>query len=170
MNKKNILINALVIFLTSCLVHFLYTLFPSFITSIFAPVNESIFEHIKMLFTASITSSVITDIILKRKISLFFIFNKALLSIIILLLLYLPCYYFFGEHLLLTFIILFLTLIISEIISLNIIQNNFPYKNLVGLILIIFSYFVLAYLTYHPLKTFLFYDPVTKGFGIKKDK
>ena len=170
MRKKTILINALVIFLVSCFVHFLYDIYPSFITSIIAPVNESIFEHIKMLFTASIASSIITDIILKRKISSFFIFNKALLSIIILLLLYLPCYYFFGEHLLLTFIILFLTLIFSEIISLNIIKTNFPFKNLIGIILISSAYIVFAYLTYHPLPTFLFYDPVTKGFGIKKDK
>ena len=43
--------------------HFLYKMFPNFITSIFLPVNESIWEHMKILFGSIILSGVIQKII-----------------------------------------------------------------------------------------------------------
>ena len=36
--------------LSGACLHFLYTLFPSPVTAFFAPVNESLWEHIKLLF------------------------------------------------------------------------------------------------------------------------
>ena len=39
--------------------HYLYNYFPCFITSVVSPVNESIWEHMKILFTSILISGVI---------------------------------------------------------------------------------------------------------------
>ncbi len=50
-NKKYIFIGSLIIFLLNFFTHNIYQIFPNFITSLFFPVNESIWEHTKMIFT-----------------------------------------------------------------------------------------------------------------------
>ena len=42
----------------SCL-HFLYTLFPSLLTSLIAPVNESLWEHLKLLYWPCLVSGLL---------------------------------------------------------------------------------------------------------------
>ena len=46
--KKWKVISCIGIFLLSALLHFIYDWFPSFFTSLFFPVNESIWEHNKI--------------------------------------------------------------------------------------------------------------------------
>ena len=48
------IISILGIFIISFLSHFIYQIIPNFITSIFFPVNESIFEHMKIIFTSTL--------------------------------------------------------------------------------------------------------------------
>ena len=49
---KKILIHSLIIFAISTLIHSFYDCLPCFVTSIIIPVNESIWEHLKMIFTS----------------------------------------------------------------------------------------------------------------------
>ena len=49
--------------------HFVYDLIPNFVTSIFFPVNESIWEHMKLLYTSILVYGII-DYFLARKFSL----------------------------------------------------------------------------------------------------
>ena len=100
--------------------HFLYDRLPCFITSIIAPVNESIWEHMKILFGSIIISGVVQKIIIKLKKETFknvCISNyiAAITSIIIFLIIYLPIYNIIGEKLIITIIIMLITIIISEI-------------------------------------------------------
>ena len=48
--KKLKIIGIVLAFLLAFPLHFLYDTFPSFITSIITPVNESIWEHMKIIF------------------------------------------------------------------------------------------------------------------------
>ena len=67
LNLKNTRIIAVFgIFLISFISHFVYTIFPNIFTSIFFPVNESIWEHMKILFTSSLLYGIIDYIILKK--------------------------------------------------------------------------------------------------------
>ena len=68
MNKK-ILINiigAIFIFLIGFIIHNLYDWFPNIFISIISPVNESIFEHIKLIFTSYIIWLIVKYFIYKN--------------------------------------------------------------------------------------------------------
>ena len=66
MKKIKILIT-IIIFILSFPIHFIYNIFPNFITSIFFPLNESIFEHMKIIYTSILISSIIEYLIYKYK-------------------------------------------------------------------------------------------------------
>ncbi len=170
--KISRIISVIVIFILCFLFHFVYELFPSSITAIFFPVNESIWEHQKLLFTSVIFYGIIDYIILtkcKIKYNNFFIslFISAITIIPIFLVLYLPCYYKIGPKMFLNIGIMLIAIIISQIISYFILKcKNCYIGNIISIILIIVSYIVLGYLTYNPPKEELFFDTQDEKYGI----
>ena len=64
--KKMIFVNTIITFLLCFLTHFLYEWFPNPVFSIFFPVNESIWEHMKMLYTTFLIYSIIEYFIMKK--------------------------------------------------------------------------------------------------------
>ena len=52
--KRTRIISTIGIFLLCFSFHFIYDWIPNYITAIFFPVNESIWEHMKLLFSATI--------------------------------------------------------------------------------------------------------------------
>lgn len=174
MNKKKLKILGVVIAFILCFpLHFLYDLMPSFLTSIFLPVNESIAEHMKILFGSIMISSVIQKIIvIKKELNIKNIcisnFTGAVLSIPIFLLIFVPIYKAIGENMPITIFIMFITILISQIISYIIIN----YKNLglenVTIFLVIIVYIIFGLLTYFPPENDLFMDPTNLTYGIIK--
>ena len=153
--------------------HFVYDKFPSFFTSIFAPVNESIWEHMKILFGSIILSGVIQKIIVIRN---KFDFNNicfsnfvaGIFSIPIFLIIFLPIYYLFGHNLSLTIIIMFITIGIAEYISYLIIKcKDFNLENKT-ILFVILVYILFLLLTYFPFNFDLFIDPITGISGVVK--
>ena len=65
--KKIKIIGVFAVFLLSFPLHFLYDVFPNFLTSIFAPVNESIWEHMKIIFTAYLLYGGVEYLIFREK-------------------------------------------------------------------------------------------------------
>lgn len=168
---KFLLINTIGIFLLSFISHFLYDLCPNFLTSLFFPVNESIFEHVKMLYTTVILWGIVEYIIYKTKnISttnfIFTIFISAILNIIILLIIYLPVYYLIGENLIVTLIILLISIFVSQLFTYQIKEKKeFKYLNFLSLISIIVVFAIFSYLTYYPIKTDFFLDKKQNKYG-----
>ena len=79
MNKKFVIINSLLTFVIGFLVHNVYMWLPNIVTTIF-PVNESLFEHMKLIYLSPIISSTILYFIFKRK---GYIINNLLFGLII---------------------------------------------------------------------------------------
>ncbi len=109
--KKVLKLNIIVIFLLSFLTHFIYKIIPIDLFAIFFPVNESIFEHMKMIYTTYLIDSIILFLLFKKyniKFNNFFgaLFLSSIISITSFLIIWLPVYYRIGENLLLTLIIL----------------------------------------------------------------
>lgn len=153
MNKKKLKILGIILAFGLCFpLHFLYDKLPSFITSIFAPVNESILEHMKILFGSIILSGVIQKIIIlikKEKINniCFSNFIAAISSIPIFLIMFLPIYSIIGENMIITIILMLVAIIISEIIS-YIIMNKKDFKlEKITIIFVIFVYVIFMLLT-----------------------
>lgn len=177
MNLKTIKLIAIInIFILSFPAHFLYDFSPSIITSILFPVNESIFEHMKIIFTSTLIYGIIDYSLLKiNNIKynnfLFQLFFTSFISILIFLIIYLPIIIILGECLIITLIILFITYIISQIISYYILtSNSIPYLNFLAIPLTIIIYSIFTYLTYNPPKNYFFYDTLTESYGIQKEQ
>lgn len=167
MNIKKLFINSLIIFFLAALSHFAYTTIPCFFTSIFFPVNESIFEHIKILFTSEIAFTFIYYIYHKENNLLLRSFLRSVILTTVLLLIYLPIHSIFGEILILTLVIMFMSIFITEIIM-SILPLNIKskYLNIISLVLLLLSYTLFTYLTYNPPKTDFFYDTEHQKYGI----
>lgn len=160
------------IFLICFVSHFMYTWFPNVLFSIFFPVNESIFEHMKILFTSILIYSII-DYILLKKCNVRFhnfitsIFLSGFLSVVLFLMFYIPFYYLFGENLLINIVFLFIFICVSQVISYFVLKSkNYDLLNYVSLIGIIFVYIVFGILTYFPIINDVFYDKIHEKYGI----
>ena len=171
--KKIKIISIFGIFVLNFISHFLYEWMPNTLFSIFFPVNESIFEHMKMISTSILIYSIIEYIILKKTKPnynnyLFSIFISCIGNIIIFLIMYLPIYYKIGEKLILTIILLFISIVITEFISYKILctKKNYTWLNIVSLLMIITLYIIFGYLTYNPIICPLFFDPLNEKYGI----
>ena len=172
--KRTRIISSTIIFLLCFLFHFIYDWFPCFFTTIFFPVNESIWEHMKLLYSAVIFYGIIDYIILEKfkiKYNNFFIslFVSAITIIPIYLTMFLPIYYKIGENMIITISIMLVAIIISQAISYYILKNKTNKKlNFISLTLIILTYIVFSYLTYYPIKNELFFDIKEEKNGLNK--
>ena len=161
--KRIKIIGIIISFILSFIFHFLYNIFPNFITSIIFPINESIWEHMKLIITSNLTFGIIEFFILKKKNIKYhnLIFSYAIsgvIGIIFYLIIYIPIDKIFGHSLIFAIILLLITFIIISIINYYIMNyKKIKYNHVIGIILIIISYIIFGYLTYYPLDTNLFY-------------
>ena len=164
MIKKVKLILVIIIFILSFICHFAYELAPNFISSIIFPVNESIWEHMKLIATPVIIGSIFEYIYYKRKkinCNNFILSYgiSIILGISFYLAIYMPIHISFGHNLYIAIILLFITHMIIEIISYYIIKHNkIRYSNIIGILLMIFIYGVFYYFTYYPKENILFFS------------
>ncbi len=171
--KKTRVIAVIGTIVLSFIFHFMYDLIPNFISSIFFPVNESIWEHMKLLYTSIVFYGVV-DYFLLRKFNIsynnFFLnlFFISFSSILIYLAMFIPIYYTIGESMFVSIGLMVITYIIVYIISYHILrmkENNLKY---IWILLIIIGYIIFGYLTYNPIRNHLFFDTNTESYGIKK--
>lgn len=153
--------------------HSLYEIIPNFFTSIFLPVNESIWEHMKILFGSIILSSIIQKLIVifkkkEYKNICFSNFIAALFSIPIFLIMFLPVYAIIGENMVVTIGIMFIALAIAEYISYIIMLKKDLNLENTTIFFVIGVYIIFGLLTYFPLEFNIFMDPKTQQYGIFK--
>lgn len=170
--KKVKTLGVLITFLLCFLIHFLYDWFPNSFFSIFSPVNESIWEHMKLIATSYIIYGLI-DYLLLKKYSithnnfLLQLFIIPIIGILLYLIIYLPLYSFMGESMIISLTLLFVIIMIMHIISSNILKlKPLKYESIIGVLGIIIIYIIFGILTYKPPKTELFLDKQNKQYGI----
>lgn len=174
MSKKKLKIIGIVIAFLLCFpLHFLYDKFPNFITSVFGPVNESIWEHMKILFGGILLSGIIQKIIVILKKEnynniCFSNFVAGIVSIPIFLVLFLPVYYMIGENMPVTIFIMFVTIVISEVISYLVMKKSDLGMEKITIFFVIGVYIIFTFLSYFPPRTEIFMDPKEKTYGINK--
>lgn len=160
-------------FILAFVFHFAYQVFPNFVFSIFFPVNESIWEHMKILYSSIIIYGIIDYFIGKRfdvhySNFIFNLFFCSFISVLVYLSLFLPLYYKIGESMFLSIGILFITYIIVYYISYYILKHNEFDYNFIWIIFITLGFILFFYLTYNPIKNQLFFDTKDEIYGIKK--
>lgn len=171
-DKIFMIISTIVIFILNFLAHNIYKFFPNDFTAIFFPVNESIYEHMKMIFTCYFIYSIILILIsdkYKKNNILFANLCGAVINIFIFLIVYLPVYYRFGEKMIFTLILLFITILLSNfIISFIYQKDDVRQFKILSIILFPILFFFLAYFTYNPPEESFFFDPIDEIYGIPK--
>lgn len=173
MNLKKIkIINVIGVFALSFLFHFMYEWWSNVVTSIFFPVNESIWEHMK-IFVSAILVWGLVDKFLLDKFNIYYnnhFFSTVLtsiLSIALYLIIYLPLYKIFGETMFISIGLMLLVYAFMAYVSYKILSENELNINKVFLIIVIIvTYVSFGLLTYKPPKHFLFYDTNKKKYGI----
>ena len=170
--KKDKIIATFFIIALCFLFHFMYEWFPNKLFAIFFPVNESIWEHMKILFSSICFYGIIDYIILHKnniKVNnyIFSIFAPTILSIIIYLIIFLPVYNIIGENMIFSITLMIIVIIISQLISYYILNmKQIKYINIISFLLIIISYIIFGYLTYNPIHNYIFFDTSKNIYGI----
>lgn len=163
-----------VIFLLGSLAHFAYEWSgKSIIVGIFTPVNESVWEHLKLSTYPTFLWYIIGFLLLQNKINIYIWCICCVISVIISALT-ITCFYYtytgaLGIHsLFLDIFSLFLGLSIGQCLSLHIYNYarltmfHFYLSIILGpLIIICFTLF-----TFFPPKFPIFMDPITKQYGV----
>lgn len=156
------------------LLHFLYDWFPNPFSAIFSPVNESIWEHMKLLASAFFLNCILEFLVfyfLKWNYKNLFLgsFLAAFFSIPVYLLFYLPIHYLFGHFMWYAILLLFLVFALFNYILYRFLERK-EYKNgniyaLIGFILL---FTIFGYLTYRPIKIDLFFDHEDNRYSINQ--
>lgn len=167
-------IGVLLTFGLSFISHFMYDWFPNNIFSILFPVNESIWEHMKLIATPVLIFSLFEYILYKKHNVFFsnFILSygiSIIIGIIIYLIVYLPIDYILGHSAIVAIGLLFLIFVVIQIVSYYILNyREIKYSNIIGISIILLLYIVFGYLTYNPIEGYLFFDKIKKIYGIPK--
>ena len=163
--KKNkyIMISSIIIYALTFISHFLFDIIQNDIIAVFFNTNESIFQHMKMVFTCFFVFYFILFIVRRR-----FHFENVFLTNLIasisciafFLIIYIPTYLRFGENMIFTFILLWISILFGQYISSPILKKTDYKKTEILSIIIISLIFVIGgYLTYYPIENFIFWDP-----------
>ena len=171
MKKIKILI-IILSFILSFPIHFIYDIFPNYFTSILFPINESIWEHMKIIYMSILLSSIIEYFIYKiKKIKvnnyILSIPISSILGIIFYLIVYLLIDLFVPHNFYIAITIMLITYIFSSTVSYLILNNKeIPNQKELGISLILISYILFTHLTYYPPNSYLFIDQITYTYGV----
>lgn len=171
--KKIKIINVVFLFLLSFLWHFMYDWFPNTIFALVFPVNESIWEHMKIIYYCLFMGSILEFVLCKKnniKINNFYIeaMVKSILGVIFYLIIFIPLYLWLGESMFISISLMLITYIFMEYIGYKILTGEEMNINILPVIIIVLGCVMFVILTFYPLHNFLFFDEVKFGYGILK--
>ena len=171
--KKIKIINVVFLFLLSFLWHFMYDWFPNNIFALFFPVNESIWEHMKIIYFCLFMGSILEFVLCKKnniKINNFYIeaMVKSILGVIFYLIIFIPLYLWLGESMFISISLMLITYIFMEYIGYKILTGEEMNINILPVIIIALGGIMFVILTFYPLHNFFFFYEVKFGYGILK--
>lgn len=165
--ERAILIGIPILFLVGTLFHFIYDLTGNLrLIGYIAPINESVFEHLKLAVFPFIAFYVLYYLFApkQRKPDVhrwFFSGMLALLSVTVIV--PLLFYFFTGafgiESLVFDIVIFLIGIVIAQLLALHTYRHTRPFNAIFSLILMFGLLILFAYLTYHPLDLPIFINP-----------
>lgn len=157
--KKSKFIGAFIIFIMCFPFHFIYKWWPNTIFKILFPINESIWEHMKLLFVPFLIYTLIEYYFISKKqnnicLQLFLV---PVIGIITYLSIYLPIYNIIGENMLISISLLLIVILFEQFISYKLaIKEEIKYQKIIGIVGLFITFFTFIYLTYNPLNYYIF--------------
>ena len=158
-------------FLWICLTfisHFMYDFFPNNIIASFFPINESIWEHMKLFVTPAIITFAFEMIYMKiKKICIQNNYLSLLIEIMsstgLFLTIFLPYYYRFPHNLFITLIMMFISIIIAKYLGFIVVsEKNELIPNIIAIPIILIIVIMNIIFTFNPPNNGLFIDSTKK--------
>lgn len=171
-----ILISIPILFFVGFLLHFAYEYSNNNkIIGLLVPVNESIFEHSKLLLLPLTVLWFIIIIFFNNGYSFNSLFFSMLISIIASIITMISFYYTYigimGKDIdFINILDLLISLIVGQLIAYHVYMysNGIPWY--ISLIIILSIFIIYIYLTIKPIKIPLFIDKKSKTYGINKER
>ena len=168
--KKWKIFSIFALFGISAIIHSLYKWFPCTLTAIFFPVNESIWEHNKMIIFAFFIWMFIEYFKFKDKRAIINNLVSALCCIISVMVIFIPVFFLIlktNDNVIVTLIIYFICICISQYISYKL-YKDYSLENLdkSAIVIWITLFIINAILSFYPPHLKIFYDYNEKGYGI----
>jgi len=166
------IVGAIFSILAGSLLHFVFEWSGnSEIVALFAAVNESTWEHLKLAFWPTFIFALIEWLIWGRKTKNFCqaVAVKLVSMPFLIIILFYGWLLFFEDSFIWDISIFIISVIIGYILSYRILntKRNIGYQRLFILMIVIIL-FAMSFLTYFPPKNLLFEDPVNGGYGIEE--
>lgn len=155
------------------LLHFTYEFFcENMLVASFSAVNESVWEHLKLLFFPMLFTTIIGYFYIGKN-ALNFLCSK-LLGIIISMLFIIIFFYTYtgimGKSIVFIDIAsFFVAVILGEYLAYKLIISNFKCNNIIAIIILTIILICFVVFTYLTPKIEIFRDPVTNQYGIIKN-
>lgn len=165
------LIQQLYLYISGVFNHFVYELLNNnFIIGLITPINESIFEHTKLVIIPYISYHIYQYIKNKN-----FKIKELCLSLYISFFVMTALYYTYrgiiGKDItILNIIIYFITIFITELMTKHIMKYSKKDNKVIYIIMIIIYFVLIVYLTINPIKIPFMKDPINNTYGIYRLK
>lgn len=174
MNKRKIrnyqIVSIIFVCILGTLLHFTYELSGgNQLVASFSAVNESVWEHLKLLFFPMLLSTIIGYVYIGKNTSNF-ICAKTLGIIASMLFIVIFFYTYTGiigkSIVFIDIASFFVAVILGECIAYKLITSNFKCNNIVAIITLTIILICFIVFTYSPPNLEIFKDPVTNQYGI----
>ena len=169
--ENYILLGIPVLFLIGWPMHFLYEWSGNnIIIGAFTPVNESVFEHVKLIILPLILWWSIYFFINKAKLNFDRWFTALFFSLISVSIAIPLIYYFYTyalniESMVLDILLALIALFIGQMIGWHLYKHFSGFNGYIMIIFTLIIFLLFVYLTYSPLKVPLFYDKTNNKYG-----
>lgn len=171
--KNYQIVSAIFVCILGILLHFTYKFFGEniFIAS-FSAVNESVWEHLKLLFFPLLFTTIIGYFYIGKK-APNFLCSKTLgiiTSMLFIIIFFYTYTRIIGKGIVFIDIAsFFIAVILGEYLAYKLMISNFKCNNIIvsSILIVILIYFIMF--TYFPPNIGLFKDPVTNQYGITKN-
>jgi len=153
--------------------HFLYQWTRVNFVTVISAVNESTWEHMKLVFIPSFIFAVIQSCVAKKDYECFWVVKLIgiLLGTLLIPILFYTLSGAFGTLSAITNVAIFFVAVFVEYLTELFLFNKFSCKSWlkwVSISALLFIFVLFAVFTFYPPKIPLFLDPITNGYGIER--
>ena len=168
--KKYQIVSAILVSILGTLLHFTYEFFDKNIfVAFFSAVNESVWEHLKLVFFPMLLTTIIGYFSIGKKVPNF-LCSKAwgiLISIAFIILFFYTYTGVIGKSIVFVDISsFFVAVILGEYLAYKRMASNSKCNRVIGIIILIMIMFGFIGFTYFTPKIGIFKDPITNQYGI----
>jgi hypothetical protein len=174
--EKHLILSIPILFLVGTIFHFLYDFSNNNIfIGMFTPVNESVWEHCKMVVIPIVSFYLIYYILNKNNLDKDKWFLSCLVSLVTAIITIPMLYYFytqaFGtEILIIDILILLLSITFGQLLGIHFYNHANQVNSYKSIFLIMIIILIFIIFTFNPPKLPLFIDPITNSYGINMIK